>query len=459
MSKEAEEEVLDFLDSLPQDQKPTAESPGDNADILNFLDELAQESNAANLKPAKNAKDDTKDSSPAPTAAKDSQVIPEPESKVLQADAGQEEDYNHESSIPDPISSISGWWGNSGQKHLNSIWGSASHVVGDISKTAQETVSDISKVANDQLKDLSLLDPQDYEKLPEMLKAGRESIINTTNKSIGDQSETINKVGGLFSSFVTSINEQIISTTKTMNHHDETLKIFIINDALKNFNYIDYLIYNKFSKVIGQVEGSIDLEIINSKNFSKLLNILDLAKLTNGDLDLKPKTIDFFKGSSLDAEKLAFANIDEGIKSLMQVKKKEKEEQQAKADQEENNDTNSTRVSHIFLTILPIIQDKSAQTYTSSFEEIVKIDESTTDSFQFLITVKDLEHKFSIVTKSQSFPTKWAQWLTTNSVESQKEAGDDGVEPADWVREWVKDGLALSLGVLAQSYVTKRMGF
>lgn len=516
-----EEDVLDFLDSLPDGQKSGNASSdktggadkkkggndnnGDRSDILDFLDELAQESNATtnSLKPAKNAPSATEDKSavtaaaaadlgattaPAASASASATTTTTtaPEQKVTadketnsatETETTAKESQNDEFGIPLP--SISGWWGNSGSKQLNSFWGSASNVVGDLSKTAQSTVHDISKVANDQFKDLNLVDAEDYEKLPELLKARGEALSKGIN--INDTNNPINKVGGLFSSFVSTINEQIKNTTQTINSHDEVLKIFIINDELKNFNYIDYLIYNKFHKVVNQVEGSIDLEIINSKNFSKLLNILDLTSLTNNDNDLKPKSVEFFRGNALDAEKLSFANIDDGIKTLMQIKKKEKAEKES-AKQEQNEEAQEHpeqqqeqkgNVSHIFLTILPIIQDRSIPTYSSNFEEIVKIDETSTESFQFLITLKDLEHKFSIVTKSQPFPLKWAQWLTTNTIqgknentttdkqkqeEKTQEDDEDGIEPADWVKDWIKDGLALSFGVLAQSYVTKRMG-
>lgn len=519
-----ENEVLDFLDSLPSKDASSSKNSneklataagaaakagssaavdGENADILDFLDELAQESKATNtsFKPAVKRDPAKKQNDTVLTKMEASQEsIASPSEKIISEkketittkegipnDSSTEPDAADEGFDPstapdaadegfDPLSSISGWWGNSGSKQLNSLWGSASHVVGDLQKTAQSTVEDLQKntqsgvqilqntakttvqdigqLANDQLKDLKLLDDDDSENLKKFNQG-----INT-------------RVGGLLSSFVHSINEQIeISggATEADSGEDETetIKLYMINDQLKNFSYIDYLLYNKFDQVVSQVEGSINLELVNSKTFSKLLNFLDLASIANSDHDLKPKQIDFFKGSLFDAEKLLFANIDEGIKSLMEFKKqKQQQEQQegsdAKEEQQLLQQQGKNNTSHVFISVLPIIQElagSSAAKYSSALEKIYKIDESSGESFQFMFVLKDLEHKFSIVTRSQALPVKWAQWLTTNKMEDVSGEEFEGVEPEEWIRVWIKDSLGLSFGVLAQDYIVKRMGF
>lgn len=396
MSKE--EEVLEFLDLLPEEQKSAANTANaTDADILDFLDELAQESTGT-LKP-KGAKDEPKDKE---QVAEEKQK-PETHQDIL-------------AKQPEPAKSLEES-ASGGTGFLGLFWGQALSVVDGLSKTAQETVSDLSRVANTQLKELP-----DYEKL------------ETLGRSLNDQGK---QVGGIFLSFVNTLNEQLVATTQ----QDEVLKLFIINDALKGFDYLDYLVYHKFERVVGQVEGSVGLEILNLKNFSRLLSILDIAHFSEADHDMKPKNIEFFSGAGIDAEKLAFANIDDGIKSLMAMKRA--------------GSKGSQRVSHVFLSIVPVMVDKKA-TYETSFEESVRIGESE-KCFYFLVVLKDLEHKFSIVAKSQSFPIKWATWLTENSLGEDKE-GFEGLEPAEWVKDWIREGLGLVFGVVAQSYVSKRMG-
>ena len=69
---------------------------------------------------------------------------------------------------------------------------------------------------------------------------------------------------------------------------------------------------------------------------------------------------------------------------------------------------------------------------------------------------------------------KWVGWLEGDSewktklkkeqeerTQEEKSQEDDevDVDPSDWVRDWVEDGLNVAFGVVAQNYVIERMGF
>jgi Family of unknown function (DUF5427) len=66
--------------------------------------------------------------------------------------------------------------------------------------------------------------------------------------------------------------------------------------------------------------------------------------------------------------------------------------------------------------------------------------------FAFVLYLLDPVHQIEFNTVSQGFPAEWLRWQ------------DDQEEVADAVSEWLEDGLKLSVAVVAQSYVAKRMG-
>ena len=87
-------------------------------------------------------------------------------------------------------------------------------------------------------------------------------------------------------------------------------------------------------------------------------------------------------------------------------------------------------------------------------------------NFSFTVVLKDISNDITAITRSQAFPTSWVEWLegeTKKNKESKKgddneDEEDDIVDPGEWVKDWIEDGLSLSLGILAQTYVIKRMG-
>lgn len=106
-------------------------------------------------------------------------------------------------------------------------------------------------------------------------------------------------------------------------------------------------------------------------------------------------------------------------------------------------------------------------------------DSNTPGNFNFTLVLKDITNDITTITRSQGFPVKWVNWLEgsvekTGSTASeernksydqkkQKESEDEDeddeiIDPSEWVKEWIEDGLSLSFGVMAQNYVIDRMG-
>ncbi|ODV63120.1 uncharacterized protein ASCRUDRAFT_74509, partial [Ascoidea rubescens DSM 1968] len=377
--------------------------------------------------------------------------VEKPENKV-QLDQSTPEDTRNDNKnnnnniiVNDPITSFSNWWGSSGSKTVNSFFDSASHAVEDFSSKAKEKIIETGSKSSTQMPN------------PDQI-----------SRTIETSTE---KVGGFLNSFVS----QIKSTTshlsqqqsfKTYYQYDEVLKIYLINDQLKNFNYFNYLVYKNFNKVLSQVQGSILIEINNNfsnsnnnENF-KLISLLEMAKLYDDDSDSIKKKLDFFTGSDLNAEKLLTANIDDGIKTLATINKNLSTIE--KLQQKEI----SSRLSHIFITVIPTVSG----TNNLSQENFIKIKDDDKSNFQFLFILKDLEHDITIELKSQSFPIKWAYWLSDSpnltlngddnqQVDHENNNLEDYIDQTDWVKDWVKDGLNLSIGMLAQNYIIERMGF
>jgi hypothetical protein len=387
------EDVLEFLNSLPEIDE-TAKK--DDGDILGFLDELEKSDKGKAVK--KEGKKETnanpedkeikKEISKAKVDVQETKEIKQPLSDYTD----DIEDHEDEQDFVDPITSISNWWSSSGSATVTSLWSNAQQFTHKAQEEAQKLAKD-AKI-EEQLKKIQNLQLDDETK-QKIMNAGED--IDPT------------KAIGFFTKNLSNVLNSIMST-------DEILKISIIHD-LENYN-IDSLVSKSFKKVMKQVQGGIDIEINK-----------------NNPRDHDKRNLNIFQGKSIDGEKLALANMETIINSLKQ------------------DQYDEIRSSNLFISILaiqPIQKDNESTTMI--------IDTTSSNSFHFLIVLKDTTNDISILTKSQSFPMKWSNWLD-GSTEPTEEKEDEGVDPAEWVKDWIYDGIGLSLGVLAQSYVVKRMGY
>ena len=149
-------------------------------------------------------------------------------------------------------------------------------------------------------------------------------------------------------------------------------------------------------------------------------------------------------------------------------------EEAAKQATEVLSETNPVRSSDIFISIqalsLPAQVDLFAS--SSSTEEKTDVEEQKEQDEQvsFAIYLHDPIHGISFKTVSQSFPLQWVEWVDApadtdaSGAEAQmpREIQDiiesGGVDPREWISEWMEETINLGVGIVAQRYVARRMG-
>ena len=89
------------------------------------------------------------------------------------------------------------------------------------------------------------------------------------------------------------------------------------------------------------------------------------------------------------------------------------------------------------------------------------------DLVAFAVYLHDPIHGIDFATLTQAFPRRWADWLDAENVpggemqlpeEIVEIIKGGGVDPREWVSEWVEEILSVGVGVVAQRYVARRMG-
>ncbi|CAK7207673.1 hypothetical protein SEUCBS139899_010484 [Sporothrix eucalyptigena] len=143
------------------------------------------------------------------------------------------------------------------------------------------------------------------------------------------------------------------------------------------------------------------------------------------------------------------------------------------------SEANPVRRSDLFLAVqaLSVDADKESDASDKGNEE--------DDLVMFAVYILDPVHDIVYHTVSQALPAKWVRWLdarppgantltpaTSGGEEDDTEEEEDyslpddireiieggGVDPREWVAEWIEETLSLAIGVVAQRYVAHRMG-
>ena len=154
----------------------------------------------------------------------------------------------------------------------------------------------------------------------------------------------------------------------------------------------------------------------------------------------------------------------------------------AKRATEELSESNPVRSSDIFLAIQAISHKEMSDLFgggKAAVEEAEEDKKEGEDLVCFAIYLQDPIHSITFSTLSQSLPAKWIAWLDAASplsIESESKIGEDGryhadlpqeiaeivegggVDPREWVAEWVEESIGLAVGIVAQRYVARRMG-
>jgi hypothetical protein len=135
------------------------------------------------------------------------------------------------------------------------------------------------------------------------------------------------------------------------------------------------------------------------------------------------------------------------------------------------SESNPVRSSDIFLALQAVRFEAQPGLFATSSSEEKSVDEQEDDEqVAFAIYLHDPIHGISFKAVSQAFPAKWAEWLDApaNTEASGEEFNvpeeirqimeTGGVDPREWVSEWMEETINLSVGIVAQRYVARRMG-
>ncbi|KAF8462572.1 maintenance of telomere capping protein 1, partial [Kalaharituber pfeilii] len=309
----------------------------------------------------------------------------------------------------------SGWWGG--------LWNTASTAI----KTAEGVYKDLQ--ASDE--------PRKW-----------------TTHVLHNVSTVQQKIGGELRSRALPTLSNLLHTIAPPIASHEQLRIHITHD-IANYPSIDTIVYGVFDRVMQQVEGG-DLLVVQRGRESKPRSSLGSGWASGP----------WYKGSEPRALNPCFGGIEEGCKLARAAAESYAHEflqKQQDSDRQPLNPQNPTRKSDIFLAIQPTTHPAPSYLLpsppTAEPSQISDPDETPDQLTTFALHLLDPIHQISFSTISQSVPAKWLEWIDSpyvpDDIAEILNAG--GVDPREWVVEWVEETLGLAVGIVAQRYVAKRM--
>lgn len=264
----------------------------------------------------------------------------------------------------------------------------------------------------------------------------------------------------------------------------ERLLIHITHD-LVGYPSLDPLIHGVFARVMSQVEGG-DLLVVQRGHENSSRRSADSSwGWRDGpwwrQID-SPRDLGLIKGL-VEGTKLCRAGAD-GYSAEYFAAHGGLDEAKLRAT-ESVSETNPVRTSDLFLAVQAISTDADKSLFaatasaqkekeSSAVQDQTEVDELVC----FAIFVLDPVHEIEYSTVSQSIPARWARWLDAPAPQSARssdvtptdedldELPDEirdivesgGVDPREWVAEWIEEQLNLAVGIVAQRYVARRMG-
>jgi len=267
--------------------------------------------------------------------------------------------------------------------------------------------------------------------------------------------------------------QNILQTIAPPISQHERLQIHITHD-LTNYPTLDPLIYQVFSRVMSQVEGG-DLMVVQKGQEATARRGSSERPKDFGSWHDGPwwrsgeqRSISAVKGV-VEGSKLARASAESYAAEHMAGRGGV--EEVAKKAAETLSTSNPTRDSEIFLAIQAIAQTTPEGVFVGgpTNEKESQVGESpdakATEEILFAIYLHDPVHGIAFQALSQAVPAQWLEWLDApsggegtlpESIEEIMSSG--GVDPREWVSEWIEETLSLVIGVVAQRYVARRMG-
>lgn len=258
----------------------------------------------------------------------------------------------------------------------------------------------------------------------------------------------------------------------------ERLQIHITHDIV-GYPSLDPLIYSTFSRVMAQVEGG-DLMVIQRGQESTHRRGEDAGftgSSSSGWSDgpwwrqaTEARNLGAVKGL-VEGTKLSKVSAESYATDYFAPRGGL--EEAAKQATEVLSESNPVRSSDIFLAIQAISQTSpkdffGGTTSQSKSDEGIIEPEKDDELISFAIYLHDPIHGITFNTVTQTLPQKWTEWLDASATSESAESGlpdeiadivnTGGVDPREWVAEWVEEVLSLGVGVVAQRYVARRMG-
>ncbi|QKX53505.1 uncharacterized protein TRUGW13939_00584 [Talaromyces rugulosus] len=401
----------------------------------------------------------SEDNRPAVSGRKSEDVIPH-QATVQEEKQPQPPSENKEATVQDSAESAGGggWWGG--------ILSTASAAM----KHAEAAVKEIQK-------------NEEAQKWAEQVKGNVGAL-----RDFGGELRTL--AMPTFTSLIHTLAPPISS--------HERLQIHITHD-LSGYPSLDPLIYAIFARVMSQVEGG-DLLVIQRGQESSPRRGSEFGfqvssagwhdgpwwrTVTPGN----PRSVSAVKGTT-EGTKLARASAESYATEYFSSRGGV--EEAAKQATAVLNESNPVRSSDIFLAIQAISQTTAKDLFQAgpAAEKatapggVVEVADAAEEEILFAIYLHDPVHGIAFNAVSQAIPQKWVDWLDAPAppVEENNNNNDSninnnpqvprvttpeaiaeivengGVDPREWAAEWVEESLSLSVGVVAQRYVARRMG-
>lgn len=266
----------------------------------------------------------------------------------------------------------------------------------------------------------------------------------------------------------------------------ERLQIHITHD-MSGYPSLEPLIHSVFARVMSQVEGG-DLLVVQKGQESAPRRGAEFGFQTSAAgwrdgpwwrtmTPGNPRTIAAVPGA-VEGTKLARAGAEAYATEF--YSSRGGIEEAAKQATAVLSESNPVRSSDIFLAIQAVSQVSPKDLFQAgptaekaASGGVIEVAEEDEEEILFAIYLHDPVHGIAFQAISQTIPRKWIDWLdapapaTTDADEDAHtkipEAIADiiesgGVDPREWIAEWLEESLSLSTGVVAQRYVARRMG-